>query len=689
MEDLNISARFIKGVGPSRLGALSRLGIETVYDLLYCFPRRHEDRSRINKICEIRPGNFETVKVKVLAFGDRVSKKGMNIFQVAVGDSTGVIHATWFNQPFMKDKFKKGEELILYGKVERYNYLQINNPEYEILTGTKEDFVHMARIVPIYPLTENMNQRWFRNIMKFTVDNYIDSINEILPFEMRKRNSLMILKEAVRNIHFPVSDLVLKKAIHRIIFDEFLILQIGIALKRASIKIDLTGISHKLEGDLMDKFKTVLSFEFTKSQSRVVKEIEEDMKSPKPMNRLLQGDVGSGKTIVALYALILTVQNGYQGALMVPTEILAEQHYRNIKTLVESLGVKVMVLSGDLKEEERRRRRHMIEIGEADIVIGTHALIQEEVKFKKLGLVVIDEQHKFGVMQRAMLKSKSQNPDILVMTATPIPRTLALTVYGDMDVSVIDELPPGRGGVKTFFFEEKNREKAYKIAEEEMRLGRQAYVVYPIIDESEKSDLRAAIKMHKELSGRFPDLSIGLLHGRMKSKEKEAVMHDFKDQKINMLVSTIVIEVGVDISNASVMIIEHAERFGLSQLHQLRGRIGRGKHMSYCILVSQPKTDDAKQRISAMLKTHDGFKIAEFDLEIRGPGEFFGTRQHGLPELKIANIVRDKEILEVAKLEAFELVHKDRFLRSPENRLIRESLLKKFTREDLALASVG
>ncbi|MDO8602790.1 MAG: ATP-dependent DNA helicase RecG [Candidatus Omnitrophota bacterium] len=689
MKDLNISARFIKGVGPSRLSTLNKLGIETVQDLLYCFPRRHEDRSRIKKIKETRSGNFETIKAKVLTFGDRMSKKGMNIFQVAVGDSTGVIHATWFNQPYMKDKFKIGQELILYGKVERYNYLQMNSPEYEILTGTEEDFVHIGRIVPVYPLTENLNQRWFRNIIKFTVDNYADGITDMLPFEMRRRNDLIVLKEAVRNIHFPASELVLKKARERIIFDEFFILQTGIALKRASVKIDLTGCSHKLDGDLIGRFKAILPFELTKSQSRVIKEIEDDMKSLEPMNRLLQGDVGSGKTVVALYALILTVQNGYQGAIMVPTEILAEQHYRNIKELVENLGVKVVILSGDLKEEERRRRRHMIEIGEADIIIGTHALIQEGVSFKKLGLAIIDEQHKFGVMQRAMLKSKSQNPDILVMTATPIPRTLALTVYGDMDVSVIDELPPGRGGVKTFFFEEKNREKAYKIAEEEINIGRQAYIVYPIIDESEKSDLRAAIKMHKELSGNFPDLKIGLLHGRMKSREKEAVMRDFKDQKINMLVSTIVIEVGVDISNASVMIIEHAERFGLSQLHQLRGRIGRGKHLSYCVLVSQPRTDDAKQRISAMLKTQDGFKIAEFDLEIRGPGEFFGTRQHGLPELKIANIVRDREALEAARKEAFELVQKDRFLRSPDNRLIRESLLNKFSREDLALASVG
>ncbi|MDP2911460.1 MAG: ATP-dependent DNA helicase RecG, partial [Candidatus Omnitrophota bacterium] len=689
MKDLKVSARFVKGVGPSRLNILNRLGIETIHDLLYCFPRRHEDRSRIKKVGEIRLWNFETIKVKVLTFGERVSKRGMNIFQVAVGDSTGVIHETWFNQPYMKDKFKIGQELILYGKVERYNFLQINNPEYEILTGTKEDMVHMGRIVPIYPLTANLNQRWFRNIMKYTVDNYVDEIADILPFEMRKRNNLMTLKEAVRNIHFPSSDIVLKNARERIIFDEFLILLTGIALKRAGIKIDLTGYSHKAEGDLVQKFKKNLAFQLTKSQLKVISEIEEDMKSQKPMNRLLQGDVGSGKTIVALCGLMLTVQNGYQGALMAPTEILAEQHYRNINEMVKGLGVRVLLLSGDLKEEERRRRKQMIEIGEADIVIGTHALIQEGVNFKKLGLAVIDEQHKFGVMQRALLKSKSENPDILIMTATPIPRTLALTVYGDMDVSTIDELPPGRGETKTLYFEEKNREKAYKLAEEQIKIGRQAYIVYPIIDESEKSDLRAAIRMHKDLSAGFSDLKIGLLHGRMKSKEKEDIMHDFKDRKIDMLISTIVVEVGVDVSNATVMIVEHAERFGLSQLHQLRGRIGRGKHLSYCILVSEPKSDDAKQRISAMLKTQDGFKIAEEDLEIRGPGEFFGTKQHGLPELKIANIIRDKEILEIAKAEAFDLIKRDRFLRLPENRLIRDNLLSKFSKEDLALASVG
>lgn len=689
MKDLLVPAQFVKGVGPGRFKLLNRLGIHTIKDLLYCIPRRYEDRSRIKSVREIKPGNFETIKVKVLTLGNRVSKRGMNIAQIAVGDSTGIIYATWFNQPYMKDRFKKGQELILYGKVERYNFIQMVNPEYEILSGTKEDSAHIGRIVPIYPLTESLNQRWFRNIMKFTVDNWAKDIFDSLPYDIRSRNNLIALKEAVRNIHFPVSEVVWKRAMERLIFDEFFLLQIGINLKRAGIKTDLTGYSHSLQGSLIEAFKKKLPFKFTAAQDRVIREISEDMNSLKPMNRLLQGDVGSGKTIVALFALIIAVQNKFQAALMVPTEILAYQHYKNSKELLDGMGVSVVLLSGDLNAEERHRRRLMIETGEADIVIGTHAIIQEGVRFKKLGLAIIDEQHKFGVMQRAFLRSKSLNPDVLVMTATPIPRTLALTVYGDLDVSVIDELPPGRREIKTIYFEEKNRKKAYLIAEEQVKAGRQVFVVYPIIDESEKTDLRAATKMFKELKAMFPDLKIGLLHGRMKSEEKERIMLDFRDRKIDILVSTIVIEVGLDIPNASVMIVEHAERFGLSQLHQLRGRIGRGEYLSYCVLVAEPKNEDAKLRISAMLKTQDGFKIAEDDLEIRGPGEFFGTRQHGLPELKIGNIVRDRKILEIARKEAIEVVKKDRFLQNPENRYIREELKEKFDTKDLGLAKVG
>jgi len=689
MKDLSISAQYVKGVGPSRLKLLNRLGIETVEDLLYCIPRRYEDRSNIKQVSEVKLWSFETIKVKVLALGDRKTKRGLNIFQMAVGDSTGVIHAVWFNQPYMKEKFKIGQELILYGKVEKYRNLQINNPEYEILKGTREDSAHTGRIVPVYPLTESLNQRWLRNVLKFTVDNYIDGVLDMLPYDIRRRHNLMALKEAVRNVHFPVSNIVLEKAKERLIFDEFLLLQLGIALKRARIKIDLNGCSHTPEGMLIDRFKKILPFEFTESQKKVIKEIQKDMKSPRPMNRLLQGDVGSGKTVVALYALILAVQNKYQGALMVPTEILAEQHYRNIKALLDKLDIKVALLAGDLTPQERERRRHMIERGTADIVIGTHALIQEGVHFKNIGLAVIDEQHKFGVRERALLKSKSMHPDILVMTATPIPRTLALTVYGDLDISVIRELPPGRGDIKTLYFEEKGRKRAYRIAGEQAKLGRQVYVVYPLIEESEKSDLRAATKMHKELSAFFPDLKVGLLHGKMKSGAKEKIMKDFKEREIDILVSTIIIEVGVDIPNASTMIVEHAERFGLSQLHQLRGRVGRGKYASYCILVSDPKSDEARRRLEAMLKTQDGFKIAEEDLEIRGPGEFFGTRQHGLPELKIGNIVRDREILEIARKDAHDLVRKDRLLYLPEHRHIKERLKTRFHMRDLELATVG
>ncbi|MFH1783209.1 MAG: ATP-dependent DNA helicase RecG [Candidatus Omnitrophota bacterium] len=689
MKDLTISAQYIKGVGPSRIKLLNKLGINTVEDLLYFIPHRYEDRSKIKKVNEVKPGEFETIKVKVLTFGGRTSKKGMNMFQVAMGDPTGVIHTIWFNQPYLKDKFKIGQELIIHGRVEKHIYLQINNPEYEIITETKEDSIHMGRIVPVYSLTEGLSQRWLRTIINNAVTNYVNNLEENIPYEIRKRNDLMLLKEAVRNIHFPVSEVVLKKAKYRLIFEEFLLLQTGITLKRASIKIDLKGISHIEKGGLVDRFKESLTFKYTNAQEKVSKEIQSDMKSPRPMNRLLQGDVGSGKTVVALEALLLTIENKCQGALMVPTEILAQQHYKNIKDLLEGFNIKITLLAGDLSKEEASRRKHMIEIGEVDLVVGTHALIQEGVKFKNLGLIVIDEQHKFGVMQRAFLRSKSLNPDILVMTATPIPRSLALTLYGDLDISVIDELPPGRREIKTLYFENKNRFRSYILAEEQVRMGRQVYVVYPLIEESINKELRAAKKMHKELNEYFKGMNVGLIHGKMKSIEKEKIMTDFKEKKIDILVSTVVLEVGLDIPNATVMIVEHAERFGLSQLHQLRGRIGRDRFMSYCILIGDPSTDDGKKRLEAMLDTQDGFKIAEYDLEIRGPGEFFGTRQHGLPEIKIGNIVRDRAILEKAKEEAIILIKRDRFLRTGQNRLLKESLKKKFGMENLKLVVIG
>ncbi|MBU1006172.1 MAG: ATP-dependent DNA helicase RecG [Candidatus Omnitrophica bacterium] len=689
MKNLSVSVRYIKGVGPAKMNLLNRIGIDTIEDLLYYFPRRYEDRSNIKSIADVRPGGFETIKVKVLVLGARATKRGMNILQVAMGDSTGVIHATWFNQPYLKDKFKVGQEAVLYGKVEGYDCLRINNPEYEILTGTKEDSAHMGRIVPIYPLTEDLTQRWLRNILKFSVDEYTGSVTDMLPNDIKDRNDLMLLKGALQNAHFPVSGVVLEKARRRLIFDEFFLLQAGIAIKRVGVGRDMNGYAHDIDGDMIRRFRKSLPFEFTNSQEKVIKEIASDMSKPIPMNRLLQGDVGSGKTIVALCALVITAQNACQGALMVPTEILAEQHYKNIETMLKNFNIKPVLLSGDLPVKERDRRRRMIEAGEADIIVGTHALIQQGVRFKKLALAVIDEQHKFGVTQRALLRSKSINPDILVMTATPIPRTLALTVYGDLDISTIDELPPGRGEIKTFYFQEKNRQKAYGLAEQQVKMGRQAYVVYPIIEESEKSDLRAAVKMCKELAALFPELKVGLLHGRMNSSEKGNIMGAFKQKKIDILVSTVVIEVGVDISNASVMIIEHAERFGLSQLHQLRGRIGRGKYLSYCVLVAEPNSDEARCRVNAMLDTQDGFKIAEKDLEIRGPGEFFGTKQHGLPELKIGNIVRDRQIMEIARKEAFELIEKDRFLKRPENKAISDSLRKKFDPKDLALSTVA
>ncbi len=658
---LSQSAQYIKGVGPKKIKLLHKLKIHSVKDLLYYFPRRYEDRSNFQPINKVTIGNTETIKGKVLTSGIRRTKRGLKIFHLAVGDKSGVIYGTWFNQPYLKDCFRINDEVILHGKVERYRNLQINSPEYEILRGDDdEQTIHTGRIVPIYPLTQNISQRYLRAVAKRCLDSYARGVEEFLPRELLKRNRLLDLKDAILNIHFPAAFQLTNEARKRLIFDEFFLLELALALKRKSIKKYSSGISFNPAGELLERFKKSLPFELTRSQKKVINEIKNDMAEAVPMNRLLQGDVGSGKTIVSIWAQVICVGGGFQSALMVPTEILAEQHYHTICGYLEPLGIKIVTLSSGLKKSEKSKIISQIKKHEVDIVIGTHALIQENVEFKRLGLIIVDEQHKFGVLQRMKLQKKGVMPDVLVMSATPIPRTLAITVYGDLDISTIRELPPGRTKVLTYRITEKKVGDLYQFLRKKIKEKNQVYVVYPVIEQSKIKDLKAATKMYeyfkKDVFGEF---NVGLLHGRMKDEEKKKTMSLFKRGKIDILVATTVIEVGIDVPNASIMLIEHAERFGLSQLHQLRGRVGRGHKQAYCILYGEAKTEESRKRLSAMTKTNDGFKIAEYDLLIRGPGEFFGTRQHGLPELKIGNILQDTELLYLARKEAFTYLERE------------------------------
>ncbi len=685
-----IPVRYVKGVGPVKAEVLKRLDIESVEDLLYHFPRRYEDRSKFNTISQAKAGEYATIKGEILSMGGHRIGKGKNIFKAKVGDETGVIYAVWFNQPYMKNWFSVGEKIILYGKVqpfpmkglgkvEKFKDLQINSPEFEIIKDEGEETIHTGRIVPIYPLTEGISQRGLRSVMKNALDKYLGDIEEILPDQTRLGNKLPGLKEAVFNMHFPESDDLRKSAYERIVFDEFFILQLALALRKANSKVE-EGIAHKIGGELLDSFKALVPFKLTDAQKKTIQEIEGDMASTKPMNRLLEGDVGSGKTVVAAYALVLTVTNGHQGALMVPTEILAQQHFNNLNKLLRPLGINIVLLSNSVIDETREETKRMIEEGDADVIIGTHALIQEGVKFKDLGLIVIDEQHKFGVDQQTQLKNKGLNPDMLFMTATPIPRTLALTLYGDLDLSVLDEMPKGRISPKAYWVGEQRREGIYKFIAQEVTAGSQAFIVYPVIKKGKREDLKAATEMFDKFKNEvFPKFKVGLIHGQLGSEEKERVMEGFKSGEVQVLVSTTVIEVGIDNPNVSVMLIENPEKFGLSQLHQLRGRIGRGNQRSYCILLSDTESDTAKKRLKALINSTSGFSIAEEDLQLRGPGKFFGTKQHGLPELRYANLVSDVRQLEAARREAFAIVQKNPQLSGQGNKQLKEIIKREFS----------
>ncbi len=686
---------YITGIGPKRAQLLGEeIEVITVADFLEYYPRDYLDRSRFQPIYQAgRSGEYETIQGVVVNQMEFMSRRSTKVLKVIIYDETGVVSLVAFGKrtQYMKNSLKVDTKVVVSGKFKRsYNEVSSSEYTYEVLSDEDAELIHTGRIVPVYPLTAKLNQRSLRRWSKAIVDEYASYVPEILPLDIRKRQGLIDKAIAVKNIHFPETDQHLKEARHRLAFDELFFLELGLGLKKEKWETEEPGISFQPQSDLLQRFLSSLPFELTSAQKRVFAEIESDMKSTRRMNRLLQGDVGSGKTVVAAMAMLLAVDNMYQGALMAPTEILAEQHYNTLTRLLFPIGIHVVLLRGDMPKRSRDSALAQIESGEAHIVVGTHALIQTGVEFANLGMVITDEQHRFGVMQRAELKEKGTNPDVLVMTATPIPRTLALTVYGDLNVSVIDEMPPGRQKITTKWVAEGKRQEMYKFIENQIAQGRQAYLVYPLVEESEKlEDLKAATEMAEHFQHEvFPHLKVGLIHGRMRAVEKQAVMQSFKDNQINILVSTTVIEVGIDVPNACLMLIEHAERFGLAQLHQLRGRVGRSELKSYCLLIANPKNTDAVARMKAMVRTTDGFVIAEEDLKIRGPGEFFGTRQAGMPDLKVANLLRDARLLELARDEAFRIAADDPALIKPEHQLLKQILQEKW-RANLEMASIG
>jgi ATP-dependent DNA helicase RecG len=663
---LNTPLQYLKGVGPRKSADLKRAGLATVEDLLYRLPFRYEDRSHMQPIASLRPGMRAAVLGEIRSAHLAVTRRrGFRIFHAVVADASGAIRCTWMNQAFLQDILRPHLSIVIFGDVKLDSTgLHFMNPEYELMSEDLEA-VRTARIVPFYEKTGTVTPNMQRRIVRQALDQLPAEIPDLLPPPLRQRLALVGRRAALEEAHFPPNDAHVDELNafrtppqRRMIFEEFFLFQIGHAWRRHATSMELKPWVPAVDDRVRAAAAKILPFKLTPGQRRAVKEIVDDMQRPQPMHRLLQGDVGAGKTIVALLAAIVAMENGLQVAFMAPTEILAAQHFGNIARLLAASRFRVDMLTGSTPGLKKHTLHAHIERGTTSLIVGTHALVQESITFHKLGLVVIDEQHRFGVAQRAALRAKGLRPDVLLMTATPIPRTLALTDYSELDVSKIPDLPPGRKPVRTWVKPESRRDEIYQLIREQLDAGRQAYIIYPLVEGSEKIDLRSATEMADHLQAEiFPAYRVALLHGRMRQDVKDKVMHAFAAGQVHILVSTTVVEVGVDVPNASVMVVEHAERFGLSQLHQLRGRVGRGPWESHCILMYQaPWTDDARERLKAMASTSDGFAIAERDLELRGPGDFFGTRQSGLPKLRTGDLVRDRDIMEAAHREARVLV---------------------------------
>jgi ATP-dependent DNA helicase RecG len=663
-EVLATPLQFLKGVGPRRAADFEHGGLLTLEDLLYRFPIRYEDRSRLQTIASLQPGGTAAVAGRLLSCGLRSTRRpGFKIFDAVVDDGTASIRVSWLNQAFLRDVFTRGQHVVLFGPVEMRGSggLQLTNPQYEILDDDDAETIHTGRIVPVYEKVGSVTPKMQRRLVYDALQRLPPMLPDLLPESVRTRLGLPSRQAALLSAHFPPADSSIDAlnrfatpAQQRLIFEEAFLFQTGVAARRQAAAAERKPVVLRVDDRIRESARRVLPFKLTAGQKEALKEIVDDLQRPQPMNRLLQGDVGAGKTIVALLAALVAMENGLQVAFMAPTEILAEQHFMSISRLLQASRFRIALLTGATSIAARRAGLAEVEGGTIHLVIGTHALVEGDVRFKQLGLIIIDEQHRFGVLQRASLRTKGYRPDVLVMTATPIPRTLALTLYGDLDVSIIRDTPPGRLPIKTVAKPESRRDDVYAFVRGQLDSGRQAYVVYPLVEESDKIDLKAATEMADHLAQDvFPQYRLGLLHGRMKSDAKDRVMKTFAAGELQMLVATTIVEVGVDVANASVMLVEHAERFGLSQLHQLRGRVGRDRHQSYCFLLYQaPLSVEARARLQALAATTDGFEIAERDLALRGPGDFFGTRQAGLPTFRSIDLVRDKDVLDTAKHEA-------------------------------------